>query len=262
MSHNFNGNFMSAQRNYLPELTKKDKSVESSSAKYFMPDVTMDESNDSRTSSLDIKVAIIEDRRQIREGLATLLQFTDGYSCVGRFHSMEDALAKIGASLPDVALVDIGLPGMSGIEGIEILKARFPKVLALALTVYDDDERIFRALCAGACGYLLKKTPPAKLLESLKEVVAGGAPMSPEVARRVVALFRKFAPPQDVDYQLTAHEARLLKLLVDGHNYKTAAAKLNVSVNTISFHMRHIYDKLQVHSKSEAVAKALRQGIV
>jgi DNA-binding NarL/FixJ family response regulator len=244
------------------ELTKTDKHEESNSAKCSVLDLQMTEFDDSRSAQLAIKVAIIEDRRVIREGLATLLQFTDGYSCVGRFHSMEDALARIGANLPNVALVDIGLPGMSGIEGIEILKERFPQVLALALTVYDDDERIFRALCAGACGYLLKNTPPAKLLDSLKEVVAGGAPMSPQVARRVVALFRKFSPPQDVDYQLTAHEARLLKLLVDGHNYKTAAAKLNVSVNTVSFHMRHIYDKLQVHSKSEAVAKALRQGIV
>jgi DNA-binding NarL/FixJ family response regulator len=244
-------------------IDKRLPTHESSSAQCMgTQTVIMSESTDSNIALPLIKVAIIEDRREIREGLATLLQFTEGFRCVGRFHSMEDALAKIGANIPDVALVDIGLPGMSGIEGIPILKERFPHLLPLALTVYDDDERIFRALCAGACGYLLKKTPPAKLLDSLKEVVAGGAPMSPQVARRVVALFRKFSPPPDVDYQLTAHEARLLRLLVDGHNYKTAAAKLNVSVNTVSFHMRHIYDKLQVHSKSEAVAKALRQGIV
>ncbi len=210
----------------------------------------------------DIKVAIIEDRREIREGLATLIQFTDGYTCVGRFYSMEEALKQIGTAPPDVALLDIGLPGMSGIEGIEILKERLPKLLILVLTVYDDDERIFRSMCAGACGYLLKKTPPARLLDSIREAVGGGAPMSPEVARRVVTLFRKFAPPKNVNYQLTAHETRLLKLLVEGYNFKTVAAKLGVSVNTISFHMRHIYEKLQVHSKSEAVAKALRQGIV
>jgi DNA-binding NarL/FixJ family response regulator len=209
-----------------------------------------------------IRVAIIEDRREIRDGLATLIQFTEGYDCVGRFHSMEEALLKIGDNVPDVALVDIGLPGMSGIEGTHLLKERFPNLLVLVLTVYDDDERIFRALCAGACGYLLKKTPPVKLLESMKEVVAGGAPMSPEVARRVVHLFRKFTPPEDVEYQLTPHETRLLKLLVDGHNYKTAAGRLGVSINTVSFHMRHIYEKLQVHSKSEAVAKALKQGLV
>src|SRR5262245_50627379 len=209
-----------------------------------------------------IKVAIIEDRREIREGLATLIQFNEGYTCVGRFYSMEVGLQQISTLQPDVALLDIGLPGMSGIEGIEILKERCPRTLILVLTVYDDDERIFRAMCAGACGYLLKKTPPARLLDSLKEVIEGGAPMSPEVARRVVTLFRKFSPPEDDNYQLTPHETRLLKLLVEGHNYKTAAAKLGVSINTVSFHMRHIYDKLQVHSKSEAVAKALKQGLV
>ena len=130
------------------------------------------------------------------------------------------------------------------------------------LTIYDDDERIFDALCAGACGYLLKKTPPAKLLEGLREAVDGGSPMSPEVARRVIALFRDIRPPERADYELTPHETRLLKLLVEGHNYKTAALELNVSINTISFHMRHIYEKLQVHSKSEAVAKALRDRLV
>ncbi len=209
-----------------------------------------------------IKVAIIEDRREIRNGLATLINGTDGYRCTGAFRSMEEALDKIGHELPKVALVDIGLPGMSGIEGIRLLKERYPSLLLLMLTVYDDDERIFGALCAGACGYLLKKTPPARLLESLREAVDGGAPMSPEVAHRVITLFREIRPPQHADYHLSPHETRLLKLLVEGHNYKTAAVELGVSVNTISFHMRHIYDKLQVHSKSEAVAKALRNRLI
>jgi DNA-binding NarL/FixJ family response regulator len=130
------------------------------------------------------------------------------------------------------------------------------------LTVYDDDERIFDALCAGASGYLLKKTAPARLLESLREAAAGGSPMSPEVARRVIALFREVRPPAQADYDLTPHERRLLGMLVEGHNYKTAAAELGVSVNTVSFHVRHVYQKLQVHSRSEAVAKALRERIV
>jgi DNA-binding NarL/FixJ family response regulator len=117
-------------------------------------------------------------------------------------------------------------------------------------------------MCAGACGYLLKKIPPARLLESLKEVVNGGAPMSPQVARRVIALFREIRPPEGADYHLTPHEVRLLKLLVEGHNCKTAAAELGVSINTIRFHMRSIYEKLQVHSKSAAVAKSLRDRIV
>jgi DNA-binding NarL/FixJ family response regulator len=209
-----------------------------------------------------IKVAIVEDRREIRDGLAMLIGGTDGFKCTGCYRSMEDALLRIGSELPAVVLCDIGLPGMSGIEGMRILKERFPDLLLLMLTVYDDDERIFDALCAGACGYLLKKTPPAKLLEGLREAFGGGSPMSPEVARRVIALFRDIRPPERADYELTPHELRLLKLLVEGHNYKTAALELNVSINTISFHMRHIYEKLQVHSKSEAVAKALRDRLV
>jgi DNA-binding NarL/FixJ family response regulator len=174
---------------------------------------------------------------------------------------MEEALMTMGDRLPDIVLIDIGLPGMSGLEGIEILRQRYPQLLMLVLTVHDDDERIFRAICAGASGYLLKKTPPARLLESIRETFVGGSPMSPEVARRVIDLFRKIAPPKNVDYHLTVHETRLLKLLVEGHNFKSLAAKLNVSVNTISFHIRSVYEKLEVHSKSEAVAKALRQGL-
>jgi DNA-binding NarL/FixJ family response regulator len=209
-----------------------------------------------------IRVAIIEDDRRIRDGLGTLINATDGYRCQLVFRSMEDALAHTWSEIPDVALVDIGLPGMSGIDGLSRLRERYPTVALLMLTVYEDDERIFEALCAGASGYLLKKTPPNKLLECLAEVLRGGAPMSPEVARRVLRLFREIRPPEQVEYDLTPHELRLLKLLVEGHNYKTAAVELNVSINTVRFHMRSIYGKLQVHSKSEAVAKSLRQRIV
>jgi len=191
-----------------------------------------------------------------------LVNGTPGYSCTGSYRTMEEALDRIALQLPDIVLSDIGLPGRSGIEGVKLLKERHPQLLVLMLTVYDDDERIFEAMCAGACGYLLKKTPPARLLESLKEAVQGGAPMSPEVARRVVALFREIRPPDRADYQLTPHETRLLKLFVEGHNYKTAAVELGVSVNTVNFHVRHIYEKLQVHSRSEAVAKALRNRLV
>lgn len=191
-----------------------------------------------------------------------LINGTPGFRCTGAYRTMEEALQKIGFELPDVVLNDIGLPGMSGIEGIKILKERHPDLLILMLTVYDDDERIFDAMCAGASGYLLKKTPPARLLESLKEAVGGGAPMSPEVARRVISLFREVRPPERAQYDLSPHETRLLKLFVEGHNYKTAAAELGVSVHTVSFHLRSIYDKLQVHSKSEAVAKALQNRLV
>jgi DNA-binding NarL/FixJ family response regulator len=208
------------------------------------------------------RVAIIEDQRDIRECLTFLINGTDGYECSGSYRTMEEALDKIKPPLPDLVLSDIGLPGMNGIEGIRILKDRYPNLLILMLTVYDDDERIFDAMCAGATGYLLKKTPPATLLASLKETIGGGAPMSPEVARRVISLFRQFRPPESVDYNLTPHETRLLKLFVEGHIYKTAAVELGVSVNTINFHVRNIYEKLQVHTRSEAVAKALVNRLV
>ena len=203
-------------------------------------------------------MVIIEDRKEIRDLLVALIGGTPEYSCVGDYYSIEEALSRIKAALPDVALVDIGLPGMSGIEGIRLLRQRHPEIAFLVMTVYDDDDRIFNALCAGATGYLLKHTTPARLLESIAEVAGGGAPMSPEVARRVVELFRQFRPPEKADYHLTPHEVKILKLLVAGHNYKTAAIELGVSLNTVSFHVKHIYEKLQVHSKSEAVAKALR----
>ena len=209
-----------------------------------------------------IKTAIVEDMRDIREGLATLINFTSGFTCTGSYRSMEEAIPRIQQQVPDVLLSDIGLPGMNGIEGTRILKEQFPQMTVLMLTVYDDDDRIFDAICAGASGYLLKRTPPAKLLENIREAVSGGAPMSPEVAMRVIKLFREVRPPERVDYDLTPHETRLLKLLVEGHNYTTAAEELKVSYNTIKFHMRHIYEKLQVHSKSEAVAKALQNRLV
>jgi DNA-binding NarL/FixJ family response regulator len=208
------------------------------------------------------KVAIIEDQRELREGFTTLINFTPGFVCSGSYRSMEEALARLRTEKPDVVLSDIGLPGMDGIEGIRRIKQMYPDILVLMLTVYDDDERIFDALCAGACGYLLKRTPPARLLENIREALTGGAPMSPEVASKVITLFRDIRPPEKVEYDLTPHETRLLKLIVEGHNYTTAAEQLGVKYSTVKFHMQNIYDKLQVHSKSEAVAKALKNRIV
>jgi len=209
-----------------------------------------------------IDVAVIEDQEDIREGLAVLIGSTPGFRCVGAYRSMEEALPGIARRPPAIALLDIGLPGMSGLDGIRPIRARQPTIQILMLTVYEDDDRIFNALCAGATGYLLKKTPPDRLIENIRDAMNGGSPMSPEVARKVVALFRTFRPRPDADYDLTGHETRLLRMLVDGHNYKTAAEDLGVSVNTVAFHMKRVYEKLQVHSKSEAVSKALREGLI
>jgi DNA-binding NarL/FixJ family response regulator len=214
------------------------------------------------TETQVIKAAVIEDIREIRDGLTTLINFTEGFKCTGSYRSVEEALARLGEDVPDVLLSDIGLPGMSGIQGIRIIKERYPEMQILMLTVYDDDDRIFDALCAGASGYLLKRTPPAKLLESIREAMSGGAPVSPEVASRVIKFFREFHTPERADYDLTPHETRLLKLLTEGYNYATAAEKLGVSYNTIKFHVRHIFEKLQVHTKSEAVLKAMRDRLV
>ena len=210
----------------------------------------------------EIKVAIIEDQRKFRDYLAALIDGSPGFRCTGSFRSMEEALDRILADQHDIVLVDIGLPGMDGIEGIRILKERFPELILLMHTVYDGDERIFDALCAGASGYLLKKTSPVRLLESLREAIAGGAPMTPEVAHQVIKLFREIRPREKLDEALSPHEIRLLEMLAAGHNYETAAAELRVTTHTVSFHLQRIYEKLHVHSKTEAVAKALRQRLI
>ncbi|MFN7926817.1 MAG: response regulator transcription factor [Blastocatellia bacterium] len=209
-----------------------------------------------------IRVALIEDLSEVREGLGYLLTHTPGFQFIGGYASMEAGLQALPHNLPDVVLLDIGLPGMDGIAGTRVLKERWPELVIVTLTVYEDDDRIFDALCAGASGYLLKKTSSARLLEGLQDAMNGGSPISPEIASKVIRLFRLFRPPAHADYHLTPHELRILKLLVEGHSYKTAAAALGSAVSTIAFHMKSIYRKLEVHSKSEAVAKALRDRLI
>ena len=209
-----------------------------------------------------LRIVLIEDIREVRDGLSALISGTAGYKCVAAYGRMETALASIVNDKPDVILTDLGLPGVSGIEGIERLREAFPRTPIVALTIFDNDEQIFDALCRGANGYLLKTTPPARLLEALQEAVDGGSPMSPTIAARVVNLFRTFRPPDSADYKLTPHELQLLKLMVDGHHKKTAAREMGISFHTVSFHLKNIYEKLQVHSKTEAVAKALRENLV
>jgi DNA-binding NarL/FixJ family response regulator len=209
-----------------------------------------------------IHVAIVEDDRTTRDGLSLIVNGTPGYRCVGAFSSVEEALRLIGRELPDVLLLDIHLPGMAGSEGVRIIKERHPSVQVLMLTVYDEEDIVFESICNGACGYLLKKTPPAKLLEAVAEVHHGGSPMSPEIARKVVTLFQKTGAPEKLDHSLSPQEVRLLGLLAKGYSYQMVADRLGISINTVRTYIKDIYDKLHVHSKSEAVSKALKARII
>lgn len=213
-------------------------------------------------SSGELTVAIVEDDRAVREGLAFLIDGTPGYRCAGTWGSVESALHAPPGEAPQVLLLDIHLPGMLGPDGIAPLLERFPEVTILMLSVYADEDLVFKSLCNGACGYLLKKTPPARLLEAIAEAVAGGSPMSPEIARKVVRLFRKIGPPRQLECDLTPREVRLLQLLAEGNSYRVAAEEMCVSINTVRNYIRSIYDKLHVHSKSAAVAKALQAGLI
>jgi len=209
-----------------------------------------------------IRVLIAEDQAMVRGALASLLSLEDDIEVVAEIERGNLVLEAARRAEPDVALLDIELPGMSGIEGVRRLKQRFPSIQILMLTVFADNDHVFEAICAGASGYLLKDTPPDRLTEAVRELVAGGAPMSPEIARKVVGMFSRVAPPRSEDHKLSPREVDLLKLLAEGHSYKTAARALSISIDTVRFHIRNIYDKLHVHSKSEAVILALRQGIV
>jgi DNA-binding NarL/FixJ family response regulator len=209
-----------------------------------------------------IKVAIIEDQLATREGLAILIGNAPGFEVTGRFGSVEQALERLDLDPPQVLLMDIALPGMCGIEGVKVVRLRYPEIQILMLTVYGDDQHVFEAICAGACGYLLKGTPRERLLAAIRELDDGGSPMSPEIARKIVVMFQKVAPPKNRDRQLTPREFQILRLLADGHNYKTCAEELSLSLHTVRFHIRNIYEQLHVHSKSEAVLKALRSGLI
>ncbi|HKQ73751.1 MAG TPA: response regulator transcription factor [Blastocatellia bacterium] len=222
----------------------------------------MTTTNPASQPNQPIRVAIVEDDRALRDGLGMLINGTPGYACVGAFRSVEDALRSMSNNVPDVLLLDIQLPGMPGSEGVKPLQETYPQLEIIMLTVLAEQEKVFESICNGACGYLLKETPPARLLEAIREAHEGGSPMSPEIARKVVKLFQKTGPPEKFDDQLTPQELRLLKLLAQGYSYGRAADQLNISLNTVRDHIRSIYDKLHVHSKSEAVSKALRNRLI
>jgi DNA-binding NarL/FixJ family response regulator len=211
-----------------------------------------------------IKVAIIEDNNTIREGLAALINGTGGYSCVGSYGDCESFLSKLPSTEVDVVLMDIGLPGMSGIDGIAKAKKIKPELNILMLTVYEDSQSVFKALCAGACGFLVKKTPPSRLLDAIKDAYEGGSPMSSLIARQVINVFQQTQGKSDAEERsnLSAREKEVLVSLSDGNNYQEIADHLYISVDTVRHHIRNIYRKLHVHSQSEAVAKAIRKGLI
>lgn len=213
------------------------------------------------TRSVGIEVALVEDDAELAEGLRLLIDGTEGYSCARTFGSVEEALRELREP-PNVLLLDIHLPGMLGSEGVRLVRDRFPSTEVIMWSVYSQEQHVFESICNGACGYVLKKTPPAQLLQAITEASQGGAPMSPEIARKVVTLFQTVRPRVQLDHDLTAQETRLLRLLSEGHSYESAGANLNVSVNTVRNYVRSVYEKLHVHSKSEAVSKALRAGIL
>jgi DNA-binding NarL/FixJ family response regulator len=209
-----------------------------------------------------IRIAIVEDDPATQDALRLLLDGTFGFHCTGVFGSAEQALRGLGSPPPDVLLLDINLPGLPGCDAVGLFHDRHPEMAVVMLTLYDDEERIFASLCNGARGYLLKKTPPAKLLEAIREARDEGAPLSPEIAYKVVRLFRDFKPRSPVGSDLTRVEVRLLSLLAEGYSYQMAGDEMKVSVNTIRNYIRSIYDKMHVHSKSEAVAKALKARLI
>jgi DNA-binding NarL/FixJ family response regulator len=201
-----------------------------------------------------IKVAIVEDIKDIREGLQLLINSSDNFSCSNVYSTAEEALLRLPASQPDVVLMDIHLPGISGIEAVGKLKTQYPKMQFIMSTVYEDDDSIFESLQSGATGYLLKKTSPDKILDAIKEVYNGGSPMSALIARKVISAFQK-KDPIDECAILTQKEKEILKELAKGLRYKEIADLLEISMDTVRTHVRHIYEKLQVQSRMEAINK-------
>jgi len=205
-----------------------------------------------------IKVAIIEDNNTLRNSLANLFNKADGMKCVASLDNLLNVVSEIGKVLPDIILMDIGLPHISGIEGVRTVKSNFAQIHVLMFTVFEDDEKIFDAIRAGASGYLLKKTPPEEIVAAIIELYHGGAPMSASIARKVIQSFQSQIPSAVQDFQLTAREKEILYSLVDGLSYKKIAEKHFISISTIRTHICNIYEKLHVNSKAEAVAKVLK----
>ena len=208
---------------------------------------------------MDIKVSIVEDNNKIRQGLSILIDGSEGFQCISAFSNAEDALKKIPIQIPDVVLMDINLPGMSGIECVEKLKEKLPDLQIMMLTVYEDNELIFKSLVAGASGYIIKRTPPAQLIEAIREIHEGGSPMSNQIARKVVDAFRQYGKSQKDTENLSERENEILSFVAKGFHDQEIADEFSLSIKTIRTHLRNIYKKLQVRSRTEAVLKYLQK---
>lgn len=209
-----------------------------------------------------IKVLLYEDNPQLREGLTMLISGSDGFEVIAAFKNCENVVDEVSAFNPDVILMDIDMPIVNGIEGLKRIRAVNDKVKILMLTVFDDNQNVFQAISNGANGYILKKTPPARLLEYIAEANTGGAPMTASIATQVLKMFANMNTKQGEDYHLSDREKQVLQLLVDGYSYKMIAAEMFIAIDTVRSHIKKIYEKLHVNSKSEAVAKAFKDRIV
>lgn len=208
------------------------------------------------TTTASIRIALVEDQPDVRQGLTELLDESEGLSCIGAYDSGESALEGVLADPPDLLILDLGLPGISGLEMLLRLKAVLPALPVLVFTVFDNDENVFEALKAGASGYLLKKETPARMLESIRELLDGGAPMSSEIARKVLASFRE-PPGERLREALSEKEIAILELLSRGYLYKEIAGKTGTSLGMIKQHLHKVYEKLHVQNRTEAVNKYL-----
>ena len=205
-----------------------------------------------------IKVAIVEDNNGLRKSLENMLNKTEGMICVASLGNLQNVVSEFNKSDPDIVIMDIGLPYISGIEGVRTVKANFPEMLIIMFTVFEDDDKIFDAISTGASGYLLKKTPPEEIIESIRQLNEGGAPMSPSIARKVIQSFQQKRNIVKEESGLTVREKEVLFSLVDGLSYKKIADKYNLSISTVRTHIGNVYQKLHVNSKSQAVSKVLR----
>jgi DNA-binding NarL/FixJ family response regulator len=210
-----------------------------------------------------IKVVIFEDNRSLREGLAAMISGTPGFECTGAYPNCNNLLKNIEHSKPDVVLMDIEMPGINGIEAVEMIKEEFPGIKILMETIFDDDEKIFNSICAGAEGYILKHTTPVEIMEAIAEIHEGGSPMTPSIANRVLKMVKTRPEPGNKEsFDLSAREKEILTCLVKGMSYKMIADTCFISIETVNVHIKNIYKKLHVHSKSEAVVKAIKGKIV